>query len=200
MDSAGSPFINLSETDTSNLDGLKTLYYMYSLAHKSDDFDSDDENGEVTQGATIANTCYKEAIKSAGDMLRRFFATIKPTDLSCSKPGSQGTYSGINGVPLEADATSYGDDASHSNDHIANIKFYYNINDDESGSYSFAKSLTSRDPESGYFEGEWTNDINDDKVWIKILAIDAGNCDSVTIKKWIRIDSTRPTVTNIHKP
>lgn len=209
------PSHHLTETGISNLDSVSTLHdIMYSLAHVSDQFDSDGDwtivdgtTGKVNaydgwtdaEGYTIASECYRGAIKSAGAVLRSFFHTVKPS-ISCNKPISQGIYSGINGVTLEADATSYGDDASHTNDHISNVNFYYNQNDDESGSYSLAKSLTTRDPESGNFEDEWTNGINDAKVWMKIVAKDAGDCDSLTIKRWIRIDRTRPTVTNIHKP
>jgi len=65
------PGHHLEETDTSNLNSVMTLEdIMYGLADGSDDFDSDDYDGETTavdrsdgfddtEGAIIANSCYK---------------------------------------------------------------------------------------------------------------------------------------------
>jgi hypothetical protein len=43
----------------------------------------------------------------------------------------------------------------------------------------------------------WYGAIDDDKVWVRAIAVDGGGCESLTGKAWIRMDSTRPSVDNI---
>jgi hypothetical protein len=193
------------------LESGSTLYtLMLNLAETSDNYDSDDYNGEVTAGTyrpapftnfagvTIANACFRGAIRAAGGFLKRFYATVKPS-VVWYEPWTAWPHSGLNGVPLNAEAYSFRDTVSHTNDRISYVKFFYNTNDDESGSYVAAATLTSRDAGTDHFLGSWTNSINDSKVWIKLEAYDVGSCESTSSKGWISIDSTRPTVTNTRK-
>jgi ABC-type Fe3+-citrate transport system substrate-binding protein len=46
---------------------------------------------------------------------------------------------------------------------------------------------------------KWNNQINDSMVWLRIEAVDNGDCESVSVERWIRIDSTNPTITNTRK-
>ena len=80
---------------------------------------------------------------------------------------------------------------------ISGVYMWYNQDDSGSGSWTYITAITSG---SGrYYEYYCTSSIDDDKVWIKAEAKDTGGCESKTKKRWVKIDSTRPTVTNTQK-
>jgi len=180
---------------------------MIILAEKSDNFDSDDYDGEVTQGAyrpapftdangaAIANACYKKAIKCSGAVLRLFYQTVKPT-VDLLRPVTQGEiHSGLIGIPFEAQAKSYNRPFSDA-DFIKRVDFEY-AEEDAPVPADWTNACSDTTPDAEYkYTCPWTNSIDDDKVWVRAIAIDDGYCDSLLEKIWIKIDSTPPTVTN----
>ena len=201
------PDHHLEHTDTSNLDTIVDLgFLMHQLAEISDDFDSDDRDGEDeesgvdrsdgfsdTEGAIIANACYPMAIEAAGSVIRSFYDCIKPT-VEFQHPSEGEIHSGIIGIPFEAQAKTYNKSFSQPW-YIQKIKFYYSEMDTPTlADWTLSGSAEEYDGDH-VFKHNWNNDIDDDKVWVRAIAVDDGDCESVVSDKyWIKIDSTRPTV------
>ena len=197
----------LDETDISEIDDAFILWtVMYNLAEKADNFDSNDEDGEDpgsgvdrsdgftdSEGAIIANACYREAIKSASSVLRMFYEIILP-DVQFLDPSDGDIHSGIIGVPLEAQAKAYNKEYSDSWC-IKKIDFYFTTTDiPDADDWTLIGSSVEPDDDDK-FRYTWNNSIDDDLIWIRAISFDDGNCESkYSYKKWIRIDSTRPTL------
>jgi len=203
------PSHRLTETDISNLDAIYTLDgIMFNLATIADQFDSDGDNSIVkgtttkvnaddgwteAEGYTIASECYTGAIKSAGEVLRLWFYIVQPT-IQFQKPLEGSIHSGIIGVPFEGQAKTYNKDFSEPW-RIQKIEFYYSeIDNPTVGDWTLAGIADEYDEEQ-IFKHTWNSGIDDDKFWVRAIAIDDGDCESVVSEKyWIKIDSTRPTV------
>lgn len=176
---------------------------MLNLAEMSDNYDSNDENGEVDQGARrtngftmaegeeIAQTCYRGAIRAAGGVLKLFYDTVQPQAVLVS-PVQESIHSGLMGVPLAARVRSY-EQPFTSASFIQRVGFKYaEIDSPATNDWIHAGAVYV--PEESIYRLIWRNQIDDNKVWIRAVAIDKGGCESLPVKIWIRIDSTRPEV------
>jgi hypothetical protein len=179
---------------------------MHTLATASRNFDSNDRNGLVdvgnrraggfttVEGAGIATVCYPGAIEAVGNLFRLFYDTVKPT-VQLDRPVQDDIHSGLIGIPYEAEAHSYDKTFSDVN-YIEKVLFAYAEQDTPAVSdWSGAGDDTAFDAANKYTY-DWSNSIDDEKVWVRAVAIDKGKCESLPDKVWIKIDSTRPTVTN----
>jgi len=110
------------------------------------------------------------------------------------KPSEEEIHSGIVGVPFKAQAKSYQKDWTEPY-YIQKVEFSYS----ELGAPApddWILAGIDEDPDTDHkFTYRWYNSIDDSKVWIRARAIDDGYCESLYDKIWIKIDSTRPTVT-----
>ena len=178
---------------------------MDTLARASLNFDSDDVNGVVDRGtrraggftdaecAVIARVCYPGAEQAAGGVFRLFYDTAKPTVLLL-RPAQAEIHSGLVGVPFEAKAYSYG--RQFSSRFIRQVNFAY-AETDNPATKDWTNAGTSKTPDAASkYTFQWQNTIDDDKVWVRATAIDRGDCESLSKKTWIKIDSTQPTVSN----
>ncbi len=189
------------------LPGASVFAIMDHLARISSDFDSDDVDGVMDngtrrangftdeEGAGIAQECYPAAEQAVGGLFKLFYDTVKPT-VELLRPSEGEVHSGLIGVPLEAMAKSFRREFTDP-DFISFVLFAYATADDPRWELDYDLAGTEGDmsPESTY-RCTWNNAIDDDKVWLRILAVDDGACESLPAQVWIRIDSTRPTATN----
>lgn len=189
---------------------------MLPVATASRKFDSDDVNGAAVTGPAdagarraggftnakcvpIATVCYPKAEAAVGGLLKLFYDTIQPKG-SLHFPEEGQVHSGIKGVPLKSRFRSYGAQGSEA-DQMARVEYHYSTKDDAVWQQDFtACGIASiRDAEL-YFAVDWTNSINDIKVWLNSVGFDNGGCESLTSDSTtltpISIDSKRPQVTN----
>ena len=179
---------------------------MYPLACVSRKFDSNDRDGVVdngtrraggwtpAEGAEIATECYPGAIRAVGGLFKHFYDTVRPT-VEPDKPGEGVIHSGLKGVDLRAKAKSYCMDFS-SDGHILKVRFEYSEDDDPASAYwDIVAEPHTRNADYQYTHN-WVETIDDDRVWIRFVAWDKGHCDSLPVHKWIKMDSTRPRVSN----
>jgi len=201
------PGNRVHETTISTASDLTTI--MRTLALASRNFDSDDVDGLVdlgtrraggftaVEGAGVAQVCYPGAEKAAGGVIKLFYDTIKPT-VQFIRPAEGEVHSGLNGVPFEAKAKSY-DKQFTDADFIDRVDFDYSEVDSPGyNAWKRAVSIAKFNADSKY-TFNWKSSVDDDKVWVSATAIDKGDCESLSGKTWIRIDSTRPKVSN-NKP
>ena len=85
--------------------------------------------------------------------------------------------------------------------HVPFENLFYSTKDDAKwpGDFTSCGSVTIRDAQ-WWFVVNWSNSINDDKVWINSVATDKDGCESLTNNsttlEWCKIDSQRPVVKN----
>lgn len=179
---------------------------MRVIALASRNFDSDDVDGLAdrgarraggftnAEGAGIAQVCYPGAEAAAGGIFKLFYDTVHPV-VQLIRPAQAEVHSGLIGVPFEAKAHSYGKQFSDG-DFIRQVNFdYAEADTPATNDWVNAGNDATLDGSSKY-TFTWMNGLNDDKVWVRSVAIDGGDCESLPAKVWIKIDSTRPTVTN----
>ena len=147
-------------------------------------------------------TCQFILKEKFNNVLKTFFKKTKKWWLSpfnpmdeLLRPSALEYHSGLIGIPLKARAKSYQKNFNDS-DYISNVVFYYALIDNPSADdwYYLASDCDIDDDQ--YYIIIWTNNINDNKVWICAQAEDDGMCESLPVSLWIKIDSTKPTVTN----
>jgi hypothetical protein len=195
---------------------LRTI--MVTVGEVADDFDSGPIHGiggvdgeidagtrraggfsTLTDGPAIASACYPAAIEGVGALYKLFYDTVKPVG-SIHKPSEGEIHSGLKGVPLESKFKSYGYQYDQA-DQMAKVEYFHATKDDAQWPNDFTScgSVTSRDAQ-WHFALNWTNSINDEKVWINSVATDKGGCESLTSSsttlEWCKIDSQRPVVKN----
>lgn len=193
-------------TTISTASALHTI--METLALASRNFDSDDRDGLVdlgarraggftdAEGAGIAQVCYPGAEEAAGGIFWIFYDTVKPT-VQIVRPVQAEIHSGLIGIPFEAKAHSYQKQFSDA-DFIQRVDFdYAEADTPATNDWTNAGNDTTPDGSSKYTYN-WQNNLDDTKVWVRATALDDGDCESLREKAWIKIDSTRPTVTNTH--
>jgi len=115
------------------------------------------------------------------------------------KPFNGEIHSGLIGVPFKAQAKSYNKLFTDA-DFIQKVEFYYTqVDYPEVSDWTMACIDNNGFDEDYKYTKSWTNSIDDYMVWVCAITVDDGKCDSIpdeTCVQWIKIDSTRPTVTN----
>lgn len=196
--------IGIGSTGLSSAGTVRDL--MHTLATASRNFDSNDRNGLVdlgtrraggftaTEGAGIAIVCYPGAIEAVGGLFKLFYDTVKPI-VQLDRPVQEEIHSGLIGIPFEAKANSYNKAVSDA-DYIQKVLFDY-AEEDAPAAIDWVNAGLATVFDAAYkYTYTWNNSIDDDKVWVRAIAIDDGECESLPDKTWIKIDSTRPTVSN----
>lgn len=189
---------------------------MDNLARNSHRFDSDKADGSEDKGARnnsyndigillstwdgitdgecvdISSSCYRDAIVSVASLFRRFYDTVKPTVVRY-RPTYAQVHSGRIGVPFVAMAHEYAKDFSDS-ERISHVYIECAEVDNPSPSDWYLIGVKRyRETDLSYIY-KWMNVIDDDKVWIRVVAVDLGFCDSIPDRTWISLDQTRPQV------
>jgi hypothetical protein len=146
------------------------------------------------EGAGIAQVCYPGAEDAAGGIVRLFYDTVRPT-VQVLRPIQQEIHSGLVGLPFEAKAHSYQKQFTDA-DFIRQVNFdFAEVDNPATNDWTNAGNDRTPDTASKY-TFNWQNSIDDDKVWVRAIAIDDGDCESLREKTWIKLDCTRPIVTN----
>ncbi len=144
----------------------------------------------------IAGVCYAGAEEAVAAVFRLFYETVKPT-VELLRPSEGEVHSGLIGVPFEAKAKSYGRQFTDQF-FVFYVRFQYSDAEiPTEAEWVLVWDAVGFDEESKYTD-MWHNDEDRDPVWVRARAVDIGQCESLPMKARIKIDSTRPTVTNKH--
>jgi len=178
-------------------------HLMRYVAETADDYNSDDMLGEIpglvplplddTERGMIAGATYPLAIRAAAGVLRNFYEDVQPVaeiDIPAQGALTSGLVSGENhGVHFEVFAHSY-----NGTFHIDAVDLDYS---EEVFTYGWSDitDLAGLSDSATYLY-DWENSLNGEMIWLKIQGEDTGGCRSVVHTRSIRIDSTRPTISN----
>lgn len=181
---------------------------MVALATVSHRYDSDDMPGILYNGhmaedgfsdlecMEIASACYRGAVSSVSSILKLFYDEVKPT-VKGLRPTSGQIHSGLTGVPLEAKAHAYLE-TFENHTQIDHVDFLY-AEPDNPATTDWKLAGIGTTEAGDKYSYNWRNEIDDNKVWVRAVAVDKGNCDSIPDAVWIMLDQTRPIVTR-HYP
>jgi hypothetical protein len=141
----------------------------------------------------IAHATYPLAIRAAAGVLRNFYEDIQPVaEIHIPAQGAltSGLVSGDNhGVHFEVFAHSY-----NGTFHIDTVDLDYS-EDIVTCGWSDITDLAGLSDSATYLY-DWVNSLNGEAIWLRIQGEDTGGCRSVVHTRSIRIDSTRPTISN----
>lgn len=166
------------------------------------------------EGRAIASECYVGAVAAAGKILVRFFDAVAPT-VELLGPETGQIHSGLRAVDLSARVKHYDTTFASSLDHgIESVFFRYSTVDAPAPSDWVEIPLAARVTEdamprqspdwSPIWYYVWKCQIDDALVHVEAIAFDGSGCRSTlwpqkeACHATISIDSTRPTVSNIH--
>jgi hypothetical protein len=200
------------EADPGVCSSLDSLFN--HLCDISDNYDSNSEDGEDpnsgvdrsngfddTEGAIMANACYKGAIAHVPPLMALFFKAVRPCAYFKTPWSYDTAISGPKGIDYDVHVrwrdpnTGYYYDVPD-----GTVKIYYSYDPDpnKTSAYQLKKTIHPGDA-NGHYKCNITEYTNHPGLWAIAEAYDGAWMNAQRIFRWIKIDTTPPVIENVSK-